>query len=146
VPGDGFTLGALGKLKVEGFGTGPGGETEAELEGGLLVSYARNGWHGDLDAITGVGLGDDGEIDSEARLRLSRDLGRVVRIGVDSQARYRVAGTRPLLGGRMGDFIAGAQVLFGTSHFYGSVTGGPSTVGTPSGLGWMTVVSIGGST
>ena len=145
-PGDGFTLGVLGKFKVEGFGTGPDGETESEIESGLLLSYARYGWHGDLNAVVGFGTGDDGEIDGEARLRLAHDLGNLVRVGLDSQARYRVAGTKSLPGGRSGDFVGGPQLLVGTSHFYGSVTAGLATMGVESGIGWTSIVSIGGVT
>jgi len=145
-PGDGFTLGALGKFKVEGFATGPDGEIESEIETGLLLSYAKYGWHGDLDAITGFGTGDDGEIDGEARLRLGRDVGRFVRVGLDGQARYRFAGTNALLGGRKGDFAAGPQLLVGTRNFYGSLTAGPATMGVESNLGWTSIVAIGGAT
>ena len=146
VPGDGFTLGALAKFKVEGFGTGPGGETESEIESGILLSYAKYGWHGDLNAVTGFGTGDDGEIDGEARLRLARDVGRRVRVGVDGQARYRAAGTHALLGGRKGDFAGGPQVLLGASSFYFSLTGGPATMGVQNDVGWTSLVSIGGTT
>jgi hypothetical protein len=145
-PGDGFTLGVLGKFKVEGFATGPDGEMESEIESGMLLSYARYGWHGDLNVVVGFGTGDDGEIDGEARLRLAHDLGDLVRVGLDSQARYRVAGTKSLLGGRSGDFVGGPQLLVGTSHFYGSVTAGPATMGVESGIGWTSIVSIGGIT
>jgi hypothetical protein len=145
-PNDGFTLGVLGKFKVEGFGTGPGGETESEIESGLLLSYAKYGWHGDLNAIAGFGTGDDGEIDGELRLRLGRDVGSIVRVGVDGQARYRAAGTKTLLGGRKGDFAAGPQVLIGSRNFYGSLTGGPATMGVESNIGWTSIVSIGGTT
>ena len=116
------------------------------MESGVLLSYAKYGWHGDLNAISGFGTGDDGEIDGEARLRLGRDVGSLVRVGVDSQARYRMAGTKALLGGRKGDFAAGPQILIGTSNFFGSLTGGPATVGIQNNIGWTSIVSIGGTT
>ncbi len=145
-PNDGFTLGALGKYKVEGFGTGPGGETESEIEGGLLLSYAKYGWHMDLNAISGFGTGDDGEIDGEGRFRLNHEIGRYVRLGVDSQARYRMAGDRKLPGNRNGDFAAGPQVIIGSSNFFGSVTTGAATTGIVNQVGWTSILSIGGST
>jgi hypothetical protein len=83
--GDGWSLGGLGKFKVEGFGdgkpTGAGtppakpGEIESEVELGVLVSYAKpGGVHLDLNAITGMGTGDDGEVDAEGRVRLGYDV------------------------------------------------------------------------
>ncbi|MEO8548809.1 MAG: hypothetical protein ABI678_02505 [Kofleriaceae bacterium] len=141
---DGLTFGVLGKLKVEGFGAAPGGEMEAEAEVGLLLSGASASWHGDLNAIAGFDA-DGGELDGEVRARLGRDLGRLVRLGIDGQVRYS-AGRRSLPGGRAGDFIVGPQVLLGTSHFYASFTGGPSTVGVPSSLGWASIIAIGGAT
>lgn len=143
-PGDGFSLGALGKFKVEGFATGPDGEMESEIEGGVLLSYVKYGWHADFNAITGFGTGDDGEVDTELRLRLGRDVGRLVRLGIDGQARYRVAGETTLLGGRKGDFAGGPQVLVGAQNFYGSVTGGPATMGVENNIGWTSIVAVGG--
>ena len=142
---DGFSLGVLGKFKVEGFGTGPGGETESEIEGGLLLSYAKYGWHMDLNAITGFGTGDDGEIDAEGRLRANHDVGRFVRVGIDGQARYRLAGDTRLPGNRAGDFVAGPQVLVGSSTFFGSLTGGVATMGVVNQVGWTSIVAIGGA-
>jgi hypothetical protein len=142
---DGFSLGALGKFKVEGFGTGPGGETESEIEGGLLLSYAKYGWHMDLNAITGFGTGDDGEIDAEGRLRAAHDVGRFVRVGIDGQARYRMAGDKKLPGNRAGDFVVGPQVLVGSSALFGSLTGGVATMGVANQLGWTSVLAIGGA-
>ena len=145
-PNDGFTLGALGKFKVEGFGTGRGGETESEIETGLLLSYAKYGWHMDLNAISGFGTGDDGEIDAEGRFRLNHEIGSMVRLGVDSQMRYRVAGDKKLPGNRNGDFAAGPQVIIGSSNFFGSVTTGAATMGITNQVGWTSILSIGGST
>jgi hypothetical protein len=145
-PGDGFTLGALGKFKVEGFGTGPGGETESEIEAGILLSYAKYGWNMDANAITGFGTGDDGEIDSEGRFRLNHEIGRLVRLGVDSQMRYRLSGDKKLPGNRDGDFAAGPQVIVGSSNFFGSFTSGAATMGIVNQVGWTSILSIGGST
>lgn len=146
-PGRGLSLGAIGKYKIDGFGVGPNGEIESEIESGLLLSYARAGWHADANAITGFGLGDDGEIDSEGRLRLGRDIGRFVRVGLDGQARLRLSGANKLPGGRTWDFAAGPQVLFGTGRFFAAVTGGPATMAIADrSLGWTGVVTIGGTT
>jgi hypothetical protein len=145
--GSGWSLGALGKFKVDGFDTGPGGETEAEMEGGILLSYAGHDWHFDLNAITGFGLGDDGEIDSEGRVRFGYDLGSLVRLGMDGQARYRLSGDKRLPGNRNGDFALGPQVLVGSSHFFGAFTAGPATMGVVNkDVGWTAVVSLGGTT
>jgi hypothetical protein len=146
-PGDGFSLGALGKFKVDGFGVGPNDEIESEVESGLLLSYAKLGWHLDLNAIGGMGLGDDGEVDAEARARFGRDIGSLLRVGLDGQARMRVAGATKLVGGRTWDFAGGPQVLVGSGHFFGAVTGGPATMGVAAPIvGWTSIVSFGGTT
>lgn len=146
-PGRGLSIAALGKFKVDGFGVGPNHEMESEVEGGLVVSYAQRGFHLDLNAITGFGTGDDGEIDGEGRLRIGQDLGPAVRLGVDGQARYRVSGTTPLPGHRTWDFAAGPQLLVGSRAFFGAITAGPTTMNVfDSTLGWTGVISIGGAT
>jgi hypothetical protein len=145
---EGWSLGALAKYKVEGFGTDPGGDLESEIEGGLLLSYGqRRGLHFDLNAITGFGLTEEGEIDTEGRLRLGYDVASMVRVGIDGQGRYRLAGTRSLPNGALWDFAGGPQVVVGTGHFFGALTGGPATMGvTSSGvLGWTLVASLGGA-
>ncbi len=140
---DGWSLGALGKYKIEGFGVGPHDEIESELESGLLLSYARYGWHLDANGIGGVGLGDDGEVDTEGRLRLGRDLGRWLRVGADGQARFRAAGTTKLAGGRTWDFAAGPQAIASFGSFFGGVTAGPATTGVARGIGWTAMASFG---
>jgi hypothetical protein len=145
-PGNGFSLGALGKYKVEGFAYGPNNEFESEIETGLLLSYVGAGWHVDANAIGGMGLGDDGEIDAEGRLRLGRDIGSLVRVGVDGQARFRLAGDFRLPGGRTWDFAGGPQVVLGTNRFFGALTAGPATMGVLSNVGWTAIVSVGGAT
>jgi hypothetical protein len=145
---DGFSLGALGKFKVDGFAGGPQqDEIESELELGFLASYVQSGWHFDLNAIAGRGLGDDGETDAEGRLRFGKDLGQWVRLGVDGQARVRLAGPKYLPNGQIWDFAAGPQIMIGSKRFYGALTGGPATMGlSSSNVGWTLVASIGGST
>jgi hypothetical protein len=145
---EGLTLGALGKFKIDGFGKGPAGdEVESELEVGALLSFASAGWHLDANAIAGRGLGDEGEMDSEGRLRLGRDLGSWGRIGIDSQARVRVAGPLTLANKRSWDFTAGPQVLAYSGNFFGALTAGPTTMGLVSqNVGFTALVSIGGTT
>jgi hypothetical protein len=143
---DGWSLGAIGKFKVDGFSMGPNHEMESEIESGLLLSYGRAGWHFDLNSITGFGTGDDGEVDTEGRLRLGRDVGNLLRVGLDGQGRYRLNGATPLLGGRTWDFAAGPQVMLGTKAFFGAITTGPATMGVANGLGWSGVVTVGGAT
>lgn len=146
-PVAGFSLGALGKFKVEGFAVGPNHEVDSELEAGILFAYNRSGWHFDLDAITGFGLGDDGEVDSEGRLRFGYDITQIVRLGLDGQARYRLNGTERLPGNRNGDFVLGAQTVIGSRHLYGAFTTGPSTMGiTDRTVGFTALLSIGGTT
>jgi hypothetical protein len=144
--GDGWSVGALGKFKIEGFGTGPNGETESEIESGLLVSCARAGWHLDANALGGMGTGDAGEVDVEGRLRLGRDLGRFARLGIDGQMRVRASGDKPLPGGRTWDFAGGPQVLVGSGHLFGALTGGPATMGVVDHVGWTAIASLGGMT
>ena len=146
---EGLSLGALGKFKVEGFAVGPNQEVESEVEAGLLLSYAKLGWHVDVDAITGFGLGDDGEIDSEARLRAGYDVTRILRLGIDGQGRWRLNGTTRLPGNRNGDFVLGAQTVLGSRHFFGAITAGPSSMGITDGnrsVGFSGLLTIGGTT
>ena len=151
----GFAFGLLGKYKVEGFGveaetTGPEGEDEFEfeheIEGGLLVGYAGDGWHVDLDAITGVGVKEGGEVDVEGRVRVGCDLGDYVRLGLDGQVRGRAHGAETLPGGRTWDFAAGPQVLVGVANFFGSFTAGPVTLGVAEGVGFSAMATAGGTT
>ena len=145
---DGWSLGALGKFKVDGFAGGPErDEVESEIESGILLSYARAGWHLDANVIGGVGTGDEGEVDAEGRLRFGHDVGQWLRLGIDGQTRLRVAGPRTLPNGRTWDFAGGAQALLGSRVFFGALTVGPTTTGTlTETLGWHAVVSLGGST
>jgi hypothetical protein len=147
VPNQGWSLGALGKFKIDGFARGPNKEIESEVESGLLLSYGKNRLHFDLNAITGVGLGDDREIDQEARLRLGFDVHRMVRLGIDEQARFRLHGINKLPGNRTWDFAGGPQVLVSWKNFFSAVTAGPTTMGVvDTRVGWMAMLSIGGVT
>ena len=144
-PSDGWSLGALAKYKVEGFGTDANGDTESEVESGLLVSFVHYRWHLDLNGIAGAGLTEEGEIDTEGRLRFGYDVSQAVRVGVDEQARWRLAGTAALPGGRTWDFAGGPQIAIGSGHFFGSLTAGPATMGiTKAGVvGWNGLATFG---
>lgn len=140
----GWSLGVLGKFKIDGFARGPNDELESELESGVLVSFHGRGLHVDLNAIAGAGLGDEGEVDGEGRARLGLDVAPFLRVGLDGQLRARLRGTERLPGGRTWDFAAGPQVLVGNQSFFAGVTAGPSTTGVASGVGFMGQVTVGG--
>ena len=144
---DGLSLGALGKFKIDGFAGGPSrDEIESEVELGALLSYRGASWYVDANAIAGRGMGDDGEMDTEARLRFGRALGSYVRLGFDGQVRARVAGPRLLPNGRSWDFAAGPQALLAWDRWFGSVTAGPATTGVVSrNVGWLAMLSVGAS-
>ena len=147
-PNDGWSLGALGKFKVDGFAGGPTkNEVESEMELGALVSFVRSGWHLDMNAIAGRGTGEEGETDAEGRLRFGKDVSEWVRVGIDSQARVRLTGPKYLPNGQIWDFAAGPQIMIGSKAFFGALTGGPATMGLLSpNLGWTVIATIGGAT
>jgi hypothetical protein len=142
---EGWSVGGVGKMKLQGFGAEAAKEVEGELEMGLLGSYAARGWHLDVNAIGGAGLGDDGDADAEGRLRVAHDLGGSVRLGVDSQARFRVAGDKRLPGDRVWDFSAGPEAFFGFGQLFGSLFTGATTLGAAR-VGWSSIVTVGGLT
>jgi hypothetical protein len=144
----GWSLGGLGKFKVDGFASGPHkDEIESELEVGALISLAEAGFHLDLNLIAGRGLGDDGETDTETRLRLGQELGKLVWLGLDAEARLRVSGPRTLPNGRSWDFAAGPQLLVGSGSFFAVLTAGPSTLGLLSqNVGFTSMLGLGGTT
>jgi hypothetical protein len=143
---EGFSLGALGKFKIDGFAGGPDrDEVESEIEIGGLVSYRDAAWYLDANAIAGRGTGDEGETDAEGRLRFGRELGEHVRLGIDGQVRARLAGPRYLANGRTWDFVAGPQAAFDWRQFYGALTAGPTTMALATrNVGWSAIVSVGG--
>jgi hypothetical protein len=143
---EGFSLGALGKFKIDGFAGGPDGdEVESEVEIGGLVSYRGAPWYLDVNAIAGRGTGDEGETDAEGKLRFGRELGEHVRVGIDGQVRARLAGPRYLANGRTWDFVAGPQGAFSWRQFYGALTAGPTTMAlVTKNVGWSAIVSVGG--
>ncbi|HKQ69338.1 MAG TPA: hypothetical protein VJT73_08365 [Polyangiaceae bacterium] len=144
---EGLSLGALGKFKIDGFGKGrDGDEVESELEVGALASFVASRLYLDANAMGGQGLGDDGETDAEARLRLGYDLGSNVRFGLDGQARVRVRGPRLLPNGRTWDFAVGPQVMACFAHWFGAFTAGPTTMGLISkNVGGVAMLSVGGT-
>jgi hypothetical protein len=143
---EGFALSALGKFKVDGFAEGPNREIESEIESGLLLSYARSGWHLDTNAIGGIGLGDDGEADVEGRARAGYDITERVRVGIDGQLRARVAGANRLPGDRTWDFAVGPQALFTLKPIFFAFTAGPTTSATNAPLAWNAIVNVGAAT
>jgi hypothetical protein len=145
---DGWSLGGLGKFKVDGFASGPDkDEVESEIELGALASFDRRAVHLDMNAIAGRGTGDDGETDTEGRLRFGYDLGKLARLGIDGQIRVRVGGPKYLPNGRIWDFTAGPQLVLGSGHFYGALTAGPATFGLLGhSVGFSSVLTIGGTT
>ena len=91
--------------------------------------------------------GDDGETDAEGRLRFGYDLGSLLRLGLDGQARARLGGPRYLPNGRTWDFAGGPQLLLGTGALYGAITAGPATQGlTSDGVGVAAALAVGGTT
>ncbi len=144
----GWSLGALGKFKIDGFASGPHkDEVESELELGALISLAESGFNLDINLIAGRGLGDDGETDTETRLRFGRELGRLVWLGLDGQGRQRVSGPRTLPNGRSWDFAGGPQLLVGSGSFFAVLTAGPATIGLLStNIGFTSMLGIGGTT
>jgi hypothetical protein len=146
-PNQGWSLGALGKFKIDGFARGPNKEVETEAETGVLLSYGKGRYHLDVNALYGVGLGDDGEMDAEGRLRLGVDVVPMVRLGIDEQARFRLKGVNNLPGDRTWDFAGGPQVLVSWKNFFGALTAGPTTMGViDKRVGWMAIASLGGVT
>jgi hypothetical protein len=143
----GWSFGALGRFKVDGFAGGSNkDEIESEVELGALLSLSEAAWHLDLNTIAGRGTGDEGEMDVESRLRLGRDIASLIRIGVDGQFRARVDGPRYLPNGRTWDFALGPQLFVGSNAFYAAVTAGPSTMGlTSDAIGFSSILAIGGA-
>jgi hypothetical protein len=143
----GWSLGAIGKFKIEGFAAGPDkDEIEGEVESGLLASFQSLGWHFDLNAIAGIGTGDEGEADVEGQLRAGRNFGRLFWLGVDGQVRARVSGPRHLPNRRTWDFTSGPQLLFNYGRFYAVATSGLATMSLQSrSIGYLSLLSIGGA-
>jgi hypothetical protein len=134
----GWSLGGSALYKNEGFA-----EIEGEVEGGFLVSFHNDGYHLDLNAVAG---GGEDELDAEGKLRLGKDLGRFVRLGLDSQVRKRLAGEHSLPGGRSWDFVGGLQTTVAAANYFATVTAGPSTQAVERGVGAVAMLMVGAST
>ncbi|MFT3770453.1 MAG: hypothetical protein QM820_33920 [Minicystis sp.] len=134
---DGWALGAAATYRAEGFA-----HIVGEMEGALLLSFARRGFYADLNGVFGAAFAEK-EMDSEVKLRLGYDVTPWLRIGADSRFRMRVGGGKYLAGGRSFDAIGGPELVFGYKHFFGALSGGPSTVGVARGFGWGGTTTFG---
>ncbi|HTA91566.1 MAG TPA: hypothetical protein VK745_18410 [Polyangiaceae bacterium] len=135
---DGWALGVLARYKAEGFA-----DLGGEMEGGILGSINRVGFHLDANLVAGADF-DGGESDGEILARGGYDVLKYLRFGAESRVRYRLAGRAELPGNRNWDAFGGAQALAAADHYFGAVTGGPSTVGISDKLGWSVIASLGG--
>lgn len=135
----GWALSAMATYRTDGFS-----EFGGEVEGLVAFSVARSGFHLDSNVVFG-GEPDGGDADGEVRLRAGYDVTRWLRVGADGQFRYRVAGDKLLPGGRVADAVAGPELLFGFWHFFGALSGGPTTVGVARGVGWTATTTLGGA-
>jgi len=133
----GWAVGAAATYRAEAFANIVG-----EVEGSLLLSFARYGLHADLNGTFGGALAER-EMDSEVKLRLGYDVTSWLRIGGDSRFRMRVGGGKYLAGGRSFDAIGGPEVVFGYKSFFATLSGGPSTVGVAQGYGWGATTAVG---
>ena len=135
---DGWALAALARYKAEGFA-----ELEGEMEAGLLGSASGSGLHLDTNLVFG-GDFDGGESDGEFLARGGYDVLNFLRIGAEGRFRSRLSGNTELPGHRSWDAFGGGQILAFADHYFGAVTGGPSTVGISDQLGWSVIASAGG--
>jgi hypothetical protein len=135
---EGWALGVLGRYKTEGFA-----ELGGELEAGLLGSISHAGLHLDGNVVAGADF-DGGVSDGEALARGGYDVLSFLRLGAEGRIRYRLTGKTELPGNRAWDGFGGAQVLAFADHYFGAVTGGPSTVGISDRVGWSVIASAGG--
>jgi hypothetical protein len=133
----GWAVGAAATYRAEGFA-----HIVGEMEGALLLSFAKYRLHADLNGIFGAAFAEN-EMDSEVKARVGYDVTSWLRIGADSRFRMRVGGGKYLAGGRSYDAIGGPELVFGYKHFFASLFGGPSTVGVARGFGWSSVATVG---
>jgi hypothetical protein len=135
----GWAVGASLGYKAEGFA-----ELEGEIEGALLLSFEKRGFHVDGNVVVGGGI-EEKEVDGEVKLRLGYDVTKWMRVGADSRFRYRLAGDFSLPGKRAGDFLAGPEIVFGYKYFFAALSGGPATYKIVEGIGWTATTTIGGA-
>jgi len=135
----GWALSAMATYRTDGFA-----ELGGEIEGVVAFSLAQRGFHLDSNLVFG-GEPDGGDADSELRVRLGYDVQRWLRVGVDGQFRYKLAGAELLPGGRVADAVVGPELMFGFWHFFAAASGGPTTVGVARGVGWAATTTLGGA-
>jgi hypothetical protein len=133
----GWAFGASASYRTEGFANVAG-----EIEGALLLSFAKYRLHADLNGVFGAAVKEH-EMDSEVKLRLGYDVTPWMRVGADGRFRMRVGDGKYLAGGRTVDAVGGPEVVFGYKYFFAAVSGGPSTVGVARGFGWGATTTLG---
>ncbi len=133
-----WSLGALGRYKAEGFA-----EVEGEVEAGLLGSLSANRLHLDMNLLAGRGFEEE-ETDGELLLRGGVDVLSALRLGFEGRARYRLVGEIELSGGKSWDAFGGPQITTNVESFFASVLTGPTTIGVVDGIGWGTILTVGG--
>lgn len=135
----GWALAAQLTYRTDGFADFGG-----EIEGSLLFSLARSGLHFDTNVTFGGAADpDEQEADGEVKLRVGYDVTTWLRVGLDGRFRYRLVGAQSLPGNRLGDAVAGPELLFGYKHFFFAMDGGPSTVGVAKGVGGTVLGTLG---
>jgi hypothetical protein len=129
----GWALGAGLTYRAESFA-----ELGGELEGALHGSFARAGFHSDVNVVVGGGLEEEegGEADAEVKLRLGYDVTPWMRVGADGRFRHRISGDKTLPGGRLSDVMGGPELLFGYKSFFWALAAGPTTVGVVRDYAW----------
>lgn len=134
-----FSLGALGRYKAEGFA-----EIEGEIEAGLLTSFAFTRVDVDVNLIAGRGFEEE-ETDAEALARVGYAVLPQLQLGAEGRARVRAWGEAALAGGRRWDAFGGPSVTLRGQYVFASFMTGPSNTGVAGGLGWLSVLAVGGS-
>jgi hypothetical protein len=135
----GYALSAQLTYRTDGFADFGG-----EVEGSLLFSLARAGFHLDTNVTFGGAADpDEHEADGEVKLRAGYDVTSWFRVGLDGRFRYRVLGAQSLPGNRLGDAVGGPELLFSYKHLFVAADGGPSTVGVARGVGGTVLGTIG---
>jgi hypothetical protein len=134
-----YALALFGQYKAEGL-TEAGGEAE----GGLLSSWRSGSFILDAGLIAGAGVEEEevGEFDAEQKLRAGFALVGPVRGSLVLRVRERVAGERPLSGGRTWDALGGPELLASLGPLALAASGGPTTVGVSQGLGAYGMLSV----
>src|SRR5262249_39801162 len=135
----GWALAAQLTYRTDGFA-----EFGGEVEGSVLFSLARAGFHLDTNlTFGGAADPDEHEADAEVKVRAGYDVTSSLRVGLDGRFRYRVLGAQSLPGNRLGDAVAGPELLFSYKHLFVAADGGPSTVGVSRGVGGTVLGTIG---